>query len=79
MNDPQQSKRSVSHTKHHLVEYANGPSLEEINGTIEVPKNMNFGEPCSPILDQELLLPSAIWTPATGRLQLLAARIFNTY
>ena len=42
MNDPQQSKRSVSHTKHHLVEYANGPSLEEINGTIEVPKNMNF-------------------------------------
>ncbi|MFB9768680.1 Nramp family divalent metal transporter [Lactiplantibacillus modestisalitolerans] len=28
--------------KHKLIEYANGPSLEEINGTIEVPKNMSF-------------------------------------
>lgn len=28
--------------KKHLVEYANGPSLEEINGTIEVPKGMSF-------------------------------------
>lgn len=25
-----------------LIEYANGPSLEEINSTIEVPKNKNF-------------------------------------
>lgn len=29
-------------TKHHLIEYANGPSLEEINGTIDVPKGMGF-------------------------------------
>lgn len=28
--------------KHHLIEYANGPSLEEINGTIDVPKGMSF-------------------------------------
>ncbi|MUO12638.1 hypothetical protein EZ063_15265 [Enterococcus faecalis] len=28
--------------RHHLIEYANGPSLEEINGTIDVPKNMSF-------------------------------------
>jgi len=28
--------------KHKLIEYANGPSLEEINGTIEVPKNLSF-------------------------------------
>lgn len=30
-----------NHRKH-LVEYANGPSLQEINGTIEVPKGMGF-------------------------------------
>ncbi|MCH4167634.1 MAG: Nramp family divalent metal transporter [Streptococcaceae bacterium] len=37
-------KEKATHTKerHHLVEYANGPSLEEINGTIDVPKNMSF-------------------------------------
>ncbi|UQS84182.1 Nramp family divalent metal transporter [Bombilactobacillus thymidiniphilus] len=28
--------------KHHLIEYANGPSLEEINGTVDVPKNKGF-------------------------------------
>ncbi|USS86062.1 Nramp family divalent metal transporter [Fructilactobacillus cliffordii] len=28
--------------KHHLVEYANGKSLDEINGSIEVPKNIGF-------------------------------------
>lgn len=28
--------------KHHLIEYANGPSLEEINGTITVPKDIGF-------------------------------------
>lgn len=28
--------------KRHLIEYANGPSLEEINGSIEVPKGMSF-------------------------------------
>ncbi|BDG69652.1 manganese transporter [Enterococcus innesii] len=30
-----------NHRKH-LVEYANGPSLQEINGTIEVPNGMGF-------------------------------------
>ena len=28
--------------KHHLIQYANGPSLEEINGTVEVPKGRGF-------------------------------------
>ncbi|WP_155430816.1 Nramp family divalent metal transporter [Secundilactobacillus folii] len=28
--------------KHHLIEYANGKSLEEINGSIEVPKGKGF-------------------------------------
>lgn len=28
--------------KHKLVEYANGPSLEEINGTVEVPEGKGF-------------------------------------
>ncbi|MGL9730045.1 Nramp family divalent metal transporter [Enterococcus sp. DIV0756] len=41
MNDSQNNK-DFSHKKHHLIEYANGPSLEEINGTIEVPKDVGF-------------------------------------
>ncbi|KRM32705.1 NRAMP family Mn2+ Fe2+ transporter-like protein [Agrilactobacillus composti DSM 18527 = JCM 14202] len=28
--------------RHKLIEYANGPSLEEINGTVEVPKGKGF-------------------------------------
>ncbi|WP_225048494.1 Nramp family divalent metal transporter [Lacticaseibacillus kribbianus] len=28
--------------KHKLIEYANGPSLEEINGTVEVPRGKGF-------------------------------------
>lgn len=28
--------------KRHLIEYANGPSLEEINGTVKVPKGKGF-------------------------------------
>ncbi|KRM11754.1 Nramp family divalent metal transporter [Paucilactobacillus suebicus] len=28
--------------RHHLIEYANGPSLEEINGTVKVPKGKGF-------------------------------------
>lgn len=31
-----------SSRKHKLIEYANGPSLEEINGTVEVPKGKGF-------------------------------------
>ncbi|KRN02984.1 manganese transporter NRAMP [Levilactobacillus senmaizukei DSM 21775 = NBRC 103853] len=33
---------SDSVKKHKLIEYANGPSLGEINGTVKVPKNMGF-------------------------------------
>ncbi|KRN88890.1 Nramp family divalent metal transporter [Ligilactobacillus ceti] len=34
----------MSHTqnKHKFIEYANGPSLEEINGTVSVPKGQGF-------------------------------------
>lgn len=39
LNDLQEKGKKP---KHHLVEYANGPSLEEINGMIEVPKGMGF-------------------------------------
>lgn len=35
-------KTNTPNRKHKLIEYANGPSLEEINGTIEVPKNLSF-------------------------------------
>lgn len=28
--------------KEHLIHYANGPSLEEINGTVVVPKGKGF-------------------------------------
>ncbi|KRL96751.1 Nramp family divalent metal transporter [Liquorilactobacillus satsumensis] len=35
-------KKADSPRKHHLIEYANGPSLEEINGTVEVPKGKGF-------------------------------------
>jgi manganese transport protein len=37
MSDAPESSR-----KHKLIEYANGPSLEEINGTVEVPKGKGF-------------------------------------
>ncbi|GKQ42781.1 manganese transporter [Companilactobacillus sp. RD055328] len=33
--------KKVAH-KHKLIEYANGPSLEEINGTVKVPKDKGF-------------------------------------
>lgn len=32
----------MAEKKHHLIEYANGKSLEEINGTIHVPKGKGF-------------------------------------
>ena len=32
------------HRKHKLIEYANGKSLEEINGTVEVPRGKASGE-----------------------------------
>ncbi|MDT6981422.1 Nramp family divalent metal transporter [Levilactobacillus zymae] len=30
--------------KHKLIQYANGRSLEEINGTVKVPRNISFGK-----------------------------------
>lgn len=37
------SKEKAGHPRHKLIEYANGPSLEEINGTVKVPKGKGFG------------------------------------
>ena len=34
--------KSDTHKQHYLIHYANGPSLEEINGTVEVPKGKGF-------------------------------------
>ena len=34
--------KKMAEEKHHLVEYANGKSLEEINGTVHVPKGKGF-------------------------------------
>ncbi|MFB9768636.1 Nramp family divalent metal transporter [Lactiplantibacillus modestisalitolerans] len=36
------SKPDLKARPHKLIEYANGPSLEEINGKISVPKNLGF-------------------------------------
>ncbi|BDR56139.1 Nramp family divalent metal transporter [Xylocopilactobacillus apis] len=38
MSDEREKKQK----KQHLIHYANGPSLEEINGSVEVPKGMSF-------------------------------------
>jgi manganese transport protein len=38
MSDEREKKQK----KQHIIHYANGPSLEEINGTVEVPKNLSF-------------------------------------
>ena len=34
--------KKMAEEKHHLIEYANGKSLEEINGTVHVPKGKGF-------------------------------------
>lgn len=36
------SKEKNTHQRHKLIEYANGPSLEEINGTVDVPHGKGF-------------------------------------
>lgn len=37
-------ERQGKNRKHRLISYANGRSLEEINGTVKVPKNISFGK-----------------------------------
>ena len=31
-----------NHKKHKMIQYANGKSLEEVNGTVEIPKGKGF-------------------------------------
>lgn len=65
--------------RHHLIEYANGPSLEEINGTIDVPKNMSFWKTLFAYSGPGALVAVGIWIQETGLLQLLGDKIFNIY
>ncbi len=37
-----ENAKSKTHKTHGLIHYANGPSLEEINGTVKVPKGKGF-------------------------------------
>ena len=64
--------------KHKLIEYANGPSLEEINGTIEVPKNMSFGKLYLHIQGLVHWSPWATWIPVIGQLQSPVGKISST-
>ena len=43
MNNNHVPKQDNNEHKHQFIEYANGKSLEEINGSIEVPKGKGFG------------------------------------
>ena len=63
--------------KHKLIEYANGPSLEEINSTIEVPKNMSFGKTLFAYSGH--WSPWATWIPVIGQLQSPVGKISSTY
>lgn len=65
----------MSHNKEKLIEYANGPSLEEINNTVDVPKDASFLGLCWLIVAQVPLLQWAIWTQVTGLLQSPGSRI----
>lgn len=66
--------------RHHLIEYANGPSLEEINGTIDVPKNMSFWKTLFAYSGPGALVAVGYMDPGkTGLLQLLGDKIFNIY
>lgn len=42
-----------NHEPHKLMAHTNGRSLEEINGSVEVPVGKDFGEHYSPIQDLE--------------------------
>lgn len=65
--------------RHHLIEYANGPSLEEINGTIDVPKNMSFWKTLFAYSGPGALVAVGYMDQETGLLQLLGDKIFNIY
>ena len=62
--------------KHKLIQYANGPSLEEINGTVKVPKGKGFWRTL-PIQVPVRLSLSDIWIPAIGQRPLQAVKTFN--
>ncbi len=65
--------------KHKLIEYANGPSLEEINGTVEVPKGKGFWRTLFAYSGPGALVAVGTWTPATGRPVSLGAKTSSTY
>lgn len=67
------------HRKHHLIEYANGKSLEEINGTIKVPHGKGFWRTLFAYSGPGALVAVGyIWILVTGLLQLPVVRVSST-
>ncbi|MCQ4965328.1 hypothetical protein NE652_10300, partial [Bifidobacterium pseudocatenulatum] len=60
--------------KHKLIEYANGKSLEEINGTVEVPKGKGFWKTLLAYSGPGALVAVGYMDPATGLLRSLVVR-----
>ncbi len=65
--------------RHHLIEYANGPSLEEINGTIDVPKNMSFWKTLFAYSGPGALVAVGYMDPGNWSTSITGDKIFNIY
>ena len=74
MSDDHKKKHSMK-----LIQYANGPSLEEINGTVEVPHGKAFGERYLLIPDQEHWLPLVTWIQGIGPRPSPVVKTSSTY
>lgn len=73
---------SDDHKKRHpikLIQYANGPSLEEINGTVEVPHGKGFGARFLLIPGQGRWLPLVTWIPGIGQRPSQVGKTSSTY
>ncbi len=64
--------------RHKLIQYANGRSLEEINGTVKVPKNISFWKALFMYSGPGALLRLGIWIRVTGQHQSPVDKTFNT-
>ena len=61
-----------------MLNYANGPSLEEINNTVEVPKNASFWRTLLAYSGPGALVAVGYMDPGNGLRQLLAERNIST-
>ncbi len=57
----------------------NGPSLEEINGTVEVPKGKGFWKTLFAYSGPGALVAVDIWIQATGLLRLRVGKTSSIY